>query len=301
MSLYNNVAESLSASGLLGSIKSGISSAVGGVSSSVSSALGGGKLATAVTKYGANMANTAAQNMINKHISPQMAKMINTGGGMLGDVLSGDFEGAAVRLLDSGLLSKYFPGLGGIASQAAYWGTPTPLMGGISPSEAKRIHDESRATEFARKNLFLIEIDSPLQGDVSSRFNLFVTDVEYTPMILSGDKRKIGAAHTDAVNSSDPIELRITTLDDKSGFIKRWFMAHAGAAVARDGTVGTPASYAVGVKIVHAFITSESNQGGYEDVGLFRPANIDISLSRREDGLQEVQMTFTQLDTFMRK
>ncbi len=29
------------------------------------------------------------------------------------------------------------------------------------------------------------------------------------------------------------------------------------------------------------------------------PANMELSLSRREDGLQEVQLTFTQMDTFM--
>lgn len=300
MSLYNNVAESLSSQGLLGSIRSGITSVAGSVSSSVAGALGGGKLATAAAKYGTNMASTAAQKMINKHISPQMAKIINTGGGMVGDIMSGDFEGAAIRLLDSGLLSRYFPGLGGIASQAAYWGSPTPLMGGISPTEAQQIHEEARQTEFAKKNLFLVEVSSELQGDVSSRFNLFVTDVEYTPMIISGEKRKVGSAHVDSVNSSDPIELRMTTLDSKDGYIKRWFMQHAGAAAARDGTVSPPAGYAINVRVVHAFVTSGSNQGGYEDKGLFRPGSIDLTLSRREDGLEEVQMTFVQLDTFMR-
>ena len=30
------------------------------------------------------------------------------------------------------------------------------------------------------------------------------------------------------------------------------------------------------------------------------PASYEVGLSRREDALEEIQMTFTQLDTFMR-
>ena len=95
-------------------------------------------------------------------------------------------------------------------------------------------------------------------------------------------------------------ELRLTTIDDQQGTLKRWFAAHHGAAAPRDGTVGVPDSYAITIKVVHAFITRGSNRGGYEDIGMFRPANMALSLSRREDGLEEVQMSFSQLDTFMR-
>lgn len=301
MSLYNNVSESLSSGGLIGAINDGVRGVTGRVSSGVADALGGGRLATAAASYGEHMANTSASRLINKHVTPEMARVINTGGGMAGDLMSGDFEGAAIRLLDSGLLSQYLPGLGGIASQSKYWGgRPIPLLGGIGALEAQEIHERARQTQFAKKNLFLIEISSPLQGDVSSLFNLFATDVDYTPMVISGDKRQVGAAHVDTVSSSDPIEIRITTLDDKSGYIKKWFMAHAGAAAARDGVVSPAGRYAINIKIVHAYITQSSNIGGYEDKGLFRPGNIDLSLSRREDGLEEIQMTFSQLDTFMR-
>ena len=64
--------------------------------------------------------------------------------------------------------------------------------------------------------------------------------------------------------------------------------------------MGTPAQYAIKIRVVHSFVTTGSNRGGYEDIGLFRPSSLDVSLSRREDGLQEMQMTFSQLDTFMR-
>lgn len=300
MSLYNNVADNLSANGLLGALRSGIASTIGGAGAQAAQAMGGGKLATHATKWATNAAIKAAEGLVNKHVPPQLARAIDAAGGMVGDVMSGDYEGAAIRLLDSGVLTKYLPGLGGIASQANYWGTPTPLLGGISPTEAKQIHDEVRSTSLAKRNLFLLEVSSPLQGDVSSRFNLFATDVEYSPFIVSGEKRRVGSASVDSVNSGDPVEMRITTMDDKSGFIKRWFVTHAGTAAPRDGTVSPPATYAIRVRVVHAYITNASNRGGYEDVGWFRPASMEVSLSRREDSLEELQLSFTQLDTFMR-
>jgi hypothetical protein len=71
------------------------------------------------------------------------------------------------------------------------------------------------------------------------------------------------------------------------------------AAASKDGTVGVPDSYAIKIKIVHGFITQGSNFGGYEDVGFFRPADMQITLSRKEDGMQELQLSLVQLDTFI--
>lgn len=299
MSLYSNVAASLSSKGLMGSINSGINDTLGGAVSGAASAMGGGKLATTLAGMGGSMASNAAMNLVNKYIPMQAQRGLNVGAGMLGDVMNGDFEGAGLRLLDSGLLNGIFPGMSGVASQAAYWGAPTPLFGGISPTEARRIYDQIRGQKLAKKNLWLIEVDSGIDGDKSQQFNMFATDVEYAPLTISGEKHKIGSASVDAVRSAEPIELRLTTMDDQSGFVKRWFEKHCAAVAAPDGTVGVPGDYAVRIKVVHAFITKESNKGGYQNIGLFRPANMELSLSRREDGLQEVQLTFTQMDTFM--
>jgi hypothetical protein len=250
-----------------------------------STSAAGSKLAQAVSTIGTGMAKNAAMGL-----------------GIAGDLMGGDFENAGLRLLDSGLLRDLLPGMDGVVSQARYWGTPTPLFGGITPAEAKRKHDEIMATRFAKKNLFLIEVSSSLFGNGWNfdRFNLFATDVTYAPITISGEKRRIGSAAVDIVNSSDPIEMRITTKDDQAGTIRRWFAAHSAKVAGTDGTVGVPAEYAIKIKIVHAFITRESNRGGYEDIGLFRPANIEVDLSRRDDNLEEIQMSFTQLDTFMR-
>ncbi len=242
----------------------------------------------------------AVRGALDRHLPAQARRAVSTGLDVAGDLMDGNWESAGRRLFDSGLLDSLVPGMGGLAAQTRYWGTPTPLFGGISPSEAKRIYEEFRNVELAKKNLFLIEVSSRLYGDFSRRFNLFTTEVDYAPLILSGEKRRVGAANVDAVQSSEAVELRITTLDDKEGSIKTWYAAHHAAAAARDGTVGVPGLYAIRFRIVHAFITQGSNQNGYEDIGWFRPANLETALSRREDGLEEVQMTFSQVDTFMR-
>jgi hypothetical protein len=100
---------------------------------------------------------------------------------------------------------------------------------------------------------------------MSQRFNLFATEVEYEPIIIAGEKRR------SAVPSSTPcgagaVELRLTTIDDQQGTLKRWFAAHHGAAAPRDGTVGVPDS-TPSHQGIHAFITRGSNRGGNEDIG----------------------------------
>ena len=271
MSLYNNARET----------------------GSVTSELGGGRLDRGLSGIGGNIVSGLA----NRYIPYQ----VRSGVGVVEDVLNGDLTKAGARLLDSGLLGSLFPSmLGDLASQLRFWGTPTPLFGGISPEEARQISTRVAGTNFSKKNLFLIEVSGALQGDISDHFNLFANDVEYAPMTISGEKHRVGGAFLDSVNGAEPVEMRIVTKDDQDGTIKRWFAAQFGAVVAEDGTVGLPATYAVRIKVVHAFITQASNRDGYEDVGLFRPHNIDMSLSRSENGLQEIAMTFQQLDTFMR-
>jgi hypothetical protein len=304
MSLYNNIAESLSGNGLLGSIRSGIGASLNGLASSATQALGGGKLASTVVGMGQSMAVNAGMNAVNKYVPIQAQRALNVGAGAVGDLMKGDWDGAGLRVLGSGLLNELLPGFGGgAASQAAFLGTPTPLLGGISPAEAKSIYAQVRGERRAKKNLWLLEVTSRLAGgalNMPDRFNLFATEVEYAPYIIAGDKTRVGGAVVDCAQGSEPVDMRLTTMDDESGSLKRWFEAHHAAVAARDGTLGVPDEYAIRIRVVHSFITPGSNRGGYESVGLFRPVNLDLSLSRREDGLQELQMSFSQLDTFMR-
>jgi hypothetical protein len=295
MSLYTDIANSLSKKSLTGALGDAVDSALGGVSN----ALGGSTFGNAVANVGVSMARNAAVGLVNKYIPSHLQRVVNAGTGAVGDILIGDLSNAGLRLFDSGLLRDFLPGMDGVASQARFFGTPTPLFGGISPAEARQIYQEMRSHTLCRKNLFLIEVSSNLMGDASGRFNLFATELDYAPFMTTGEKRKIGSAHADIVNSADPVELRLTTMDDQSGFIKSWFKAHSAAAASKDGTVGVPDSYAIQIKIVHGFITRGSAYGAYEDVGFYRPANMDINMSRREDGMQELQLSFVQLDTFI--
>ncbi|MCK9394246.1 MAG: hypothetical protein M0Q44_01480 [Methylobacter sp.] len=299
MSIYDDAANALSKKNIANALRDGVSSSLSGISGGVTDALGGSAFGKAVSNIGTSMASNAAAGLANKYIPASMQRMATTGFGALGDVMSGNLDNAGVRLLDSGMLSEFLPGMAGIGAQARFFGTPTPLFGGISPAEAKQIYQEMRSINFCRKNLFLIEVSSRLLGDISSRFNMFVVDLDYSPMTITGEKRKIGAAHIDLVNSSDPVELKITTMDDTDGFVKEWFRVHHAATASSDGTVGLPIEYAIKIKVVHGFITQGSNYGGYQDLGLFRVADLSVSHSRREDALQEVSLSFVQMDTFM--
>ncbi len=300
MSLFNEIADSLSKQNLANTAGDGTESLGSKVGKGVSKAFGGGDfgdaLARAVTGYGSSYAS----GLINKY-SPPNLRAFNAGTGAIGDILNGDFNNAGLRVFDSGLLDQFLPGASGLAAQVRYWNTPNPLFGGITPTEAKRIYEKMRDTPYCKKNLFLLEVGSRLTGDESGRFNLFATDIEFSPYTITGEKRKIGAGHADTVNSSDPVELRLTTYDDQIGSLKTWFAAHAQAAASSvDGTVGMPGAYAIEIKVLHGFISRESSfKNVYEDKGFYRPANIDMSLSRRENALEELQMTFVQLDTFM--
>jgi len=297
MSLYNSIAENLSRGGLTGAARSGLGAAAGSAADAAKQALGDSKFGNAIIGAGQNVAVTAGMNAVNRHVPAHALRAVNAGAAVAGDIMRGDWDAAGFNAL-RGLL----PGIGGdLAAQAAYWAMPTPLFGGISPLEAKRIYDTLRGEHFAKKNLWLLEVKSALTGDLwNERFNLFATELEYSPFIIAGDKSRVGGAVMDMVQGSEPVEIRLTTLDDAIGSVKTWFAAHHAAVAARDGTIGVASSYAITFKVVHAFLTRESNFGGHENIGLFRPVNLDVSLSRREDGLQEVTMTFSQLDTFMR-
>lgn len=306
MSLYNNVAANLkdlstgSSGGVPTSISSAISSGLGKAANGAIEAFGGGSLAKQVVQGAQGVGNSYASGLVNKYLPASSQKIVNVGMSAGVSLASGDVQGAASKVISSGLLGQLFPGARGILAQAAYWGTETPLFGGLSPTDAKKIYDEMRSERLAKQNLWLLEVTSNLSGgvyNIPSRFNLLATGVEYSPFMTEGDVVKVGSSNVGLVESSGPVELQITTLDDQNGSLKRWFALHHAAATARDGTVGEPGKYAITIRIVHSFV--EENDSAYEDIGIFRPENLSVSLSRSDDAMAELQMTFVQLDTFM--
>lgn len=296
MSMYNDVAESLSKQGLLGSTRSGLSSAAGSAASSV---FGNSVLSKAGATIAKSAAVNAAMSQVNKYIPLAQQQALRVGSGVVGDLMQGNVSDAGLRVLDSGFLNDALPGMSNVAAQTRYWNTPTPLFGGITPTEAQRIYSEMRSQKLAKKNLWLIEVSSNIDDgrwNEITKFNMFCTEVEFRNTV-SGEKRRAGGAVVDVVTGKEPVDLQMTTLDDQTGTLKRWFDAHAGVVSAPDGTLGLPAQYAIAINVTHAFIVAGK---GYVEKGLFRPSERSVSLSRREDGLEELQMTFSQLDTFMR-
>lgn len=226
------------------------------------------------------------------------SKDLNAATRTAGDLASGNFNALGRHILATGVLDKALGALGGPIRHALFWSAETPMFGGLSPSDAKKIHDKSVGVALAKKNLFLLEVSSSLRGDASEIFNLLASDVEYAPSTVSGEGKKVGSATVDSVQSGEPVDLSITTLDDAGGSIKNWFNAHVQACVHSDGTFGLPVEYAIRIKILHSFVVDKV--GAYTDIGLYRPVNMPLSLSRREDAVQELALSFRQLDTFLR-
>lgn len=300
MSLFNEAAETLAEKGITGTIDSVASGVAGKVGGAVGGLTGNAQATKLASGMAGRLTSAAASKAVNRFMSPSMQKYAVLGAGVGTDLASGNLLGAGMRVLNSGVLDGLF---GGVIGNARYWGTATPLLGGISPAEASRIYQEAKDEQYARKNLFLLDITSALGGgayNMPDRFNLFATEIDYSPCVISGESQKVGGANVDGVLGNEPVEVRITTLDDAQGTLKRWFGAHHAAAAARNGTVGEPAKYAITIRILHAVCDESNASDPFEVLGIFRTGNLDVSLSRREDGLEELQMTFVQLDTFMR-
>lgn len=272
MSLFNEVSESLSKqavgdlrSRLQSKVRQGLNAATHGIN---------GHIPTELQRYSSGLIGKVTQKVANRY-----------------GVLPKNNMRSRKTVVKGGGTPEYF------------WTTKNPLMGGITPREAKKLYEQAISESRSRKNLWLLEVSSNLnngQQNIPDLFNLFATDVSYSPFILSGDSVKIGGANYDSVKGHEPSELTITTYDDENGSLKKWFGAHHNAATSRDGTVSEPGTYAITVKIIHNAITRETAEGRYESIGLFRPTSMEVQLSRSDDGLEELQMTFTQIDTFMR-
>lgn len=180
-----------------------------------------------------------------------------------------------------------------------------PLLGGVTLDEAARIGAEIQATNYARKNLWHIEIGSVYPGSdaegVSHAFNLFATDVSYTPWSITSEAKPIGMTSIDTVTGSERVEIRVTTYDDTQGTIKRWFDAQCAKVAHKDGTVGLPAEFLFKITITQAATNPSGGAlfGSYGETYKVRASSTDTELARGENGLQQIQMVFTEFDPFM--
>jgi hypothetical protein len=193
-----------------------------------------------------------------------------------------------------------------ITGDAAFFDAKMPLLGGLSPNEARRIYQQMSSVPYARKNFFYIEVaQSSSSSNSPGPFNLLAIDVSYTPFNLNGESRRVGAATIDKVEVNERADLRISTFDDEYGSLKRWFREIARRAGNNaDGTCQVPSSYALDFYVYHAVNDGYNSDGTavtqpYYEALRMRPAGLELELSRREAAMQELQMTFAQMDTFM--
>jgi hypothetical protein len=195
---------------------------------------------------------------------------------------------------------------------------PSRAMGGVTPSEAKRIMQATLQTKFARKNLFLVQItrtptqDMPEGSDwLTSKstanlplFNLFVTDLSYTGFSINAEQQRVGSQILDQPIGRDPFDLRITTLDNEQGQIKQWFSFLASRIARTDGTMRVPSEYLIKIKIMHGFVTEESKRHWLGGNGVqvhehwYRMGSMEVDLSRKEDGFEELTIVLHRFDSF---
>ena len=266
------------------------------VSSRISSAAAG-RIASAVEQKLAPKLGAKVPGGIGNVVGSLM-----TGKGL--DTLSSIAKGAAVNALGGkigfglagdvlGLLNGV---LGGDAPSSA-----SEISGGVTLKNLKEVFDKTSGISYSRKNLWFIRFEDFSGSGAAVDVNLFATEVSYTPVTITGDAVNAGSAVFDTLTGTERIELSVTTLDDANGSLKKWFSSKAGQVASSDGTFGIPIEYLLRATVIHAFIDDgmlNDENGGFFTKCLVRPATMQLGLSRREDGLEEVQFTFVQHDTF---
>lgn len=184
---------------------------------------------------------------------------------------------------------------------------PQALFGGLTLKDVRESMEQLRDARLARKNIWFVSITDPnpppMGYDVASvgnLINLFATGVSYGPSTITGEKVAIGSAMMDKITGTEAVEIQITTMDDEAGTLKRWFDGKCAQIAHSDGTFGLPSEFCVEIEVVHAVASPDAPMIGvpYSYKGMMRPVSVTHELDRREQAMFEMQMTFTQFDTF---
>jgi hypothetical protein len=182
--------------------------------------------------------------------------------------------------------------------------SPAPVFGELGSMDAVReAFQRSAMIEKSWKNLYHVAITEYRKSQEApggaGGFNDYVFDVSFAPVTMPGEQVQLGSANLDSLPSTERVELRMTVFDDIRGSVARWFIAKCDQAAPQDGTFGLPVEYLVTVDLTHmATRGPEPPSKRLRHKFVMRPTNIEIELSRRESGLQELQLSFVQWDTF---
>ena len=176
-------------------------------------------------------------------------------------------------------------------------------MGNLSIRQVWENYKLMNVDDLSRKNFFVLEINdrshsAPTSGGgIHSQFNLLTTQLSFNSVDIQGEAIPIGAVEMDKPSANSRTTLSMNVFDDAHGTIKRWAENKAHMIAASDGTFMPPAYYVFDVRIV--FGTNIPDENYYEQIYTMRMQTMPHELSRNDKGIEELQMTFTQTDTFM--
>lgn len=177
------------------------------------------------------------------------------------------------------------------------------FTGNMSIRDVWEMYKHTDVDSLSRKNFYILEVNDrssaapTSNGDRFSRFNLLATALSFTAFDIQGEAVPIGAVELDKPSASPRTVMNLTMLDDAYGTIKRWAEQKALMIAASDGTFLPPSHYVFDVRIV--FGTNIADANYYEQIYTMRVQTMPHELSRTEQGLEEIQLTFVQSDTFM--
>lgn len=214
-----------------------------------------------------------------------------------------------------------------------YQVVPNPLLGGYSRQEVRKLANRAASTYYAKNNLFLVRFgdknyplrkpkgvtnnfENGLPDEVRESWDLLAMGVSFTPIAITGDTVKLGMLQGDSIQQSERVEIRMTFFDNTIGTIKRYLSEKKKQMVNKDGTGNPPSSYVLDILIIHLDQSVGRTFIGGKAIGVYneddlvdgsytqhryqvRVSNLEIDLNKREDSLQELQVTFTEVDPFM--
>lgn len=255
----------------------------------------------------------------------------------LGKVLNNDYVKTGLGAFNqaTGLMDNVKGLIGAAKSFLAdpYQVVPNPLLGGYSRKETQKLAQLAFKTAYAKNNLFLVrfgdkhypmrkpkgeirDFSTGLPDEVRVSWDLLAMGVSFNPIAITGDAVKLGLLQGDSIQQSERVEIRMTFFDNAHGTIKRYLSEKKKQMVNRDGTGNPPSSYVLEILIIHLDQTVGRTMIGGKPIGVFdldeltdgsyiqhryqvRVSTLDIDLNKREDSLQELQVTFTEVDPFM--
>lgn len=173
------------------------------------------------------------------------------------------------------------------------------VTGGLNLKNYRKILDEFQDISLARKNLFMVTVTNVTSGTAPD-LNMFVIDYNASPFTVRGEQVLLGGGSFDNVTGVEVARVQLTTFDDVGGSIKTWFKNLKRTMTPGDGTVGLPLDYLVRITITSAFADADADgaDSAYIDSWVMRPESIVYEGSRRDDGMQELQLSFIEWDTF---